>query len=611
MESLFKNRRNGDYDTDVMEKKAPAFRKLPEFLEGDNDHSDTNIFAKDLEIFDTFYKSLPIGKLLIAKTILALDIDVDKVRWLIVRRAGKSIQVKSCGIKTFQSNETDRFRVLQLTLEELRSKILKPGMLVYVSFFSPDMNIRQITFPKMRKKADLEKAIFIQNQTDLPNFNENSYWTYQIVGEFEEDEVTRCNVLVTVVSNEIVKKYLEVLEKAGYKPERLLPRPTALSSAYQEMVKNPLKDLVIDISYDFTQICFLNHKRLEYIRNVGIGAYNLEIAIRSEKQNGNNNKNIEQLLSRQLNDIGEQPQNEIRKRLLKRIIEIQNKQIPVLQMFLSEILRTIEYFHENGVEIDRIFLTGYGIKKEGLLPYLRKRLQQPVYVLAPQFSYSTEKSLDFGEFFAAMGTALHNTKDFNLVPDEYRARQKYRQLNVVLVLIIILLGILAGVVTKYQLETIESKENLLQQYDVQYKQLNPIERIYDSFRSQIEAVMKERTMLQQAVKEAPPLLEVLKLFSNEVPREIVLQSLFFGKYKQTDRRKPVTKIKQQQGKSPKYRYQIILSGIIRSDFLMGDVILINFINRLQNLKYFKDIRLTRKEKNQKKKLLRFDLMLFF
>ncbi len=605
METLLKNRRNGNTGDELLEEEPltvpQQFKKNGN--NGQNGHpADASYLSEELEVSDAFYKPLPFQKVLVAKPILSLDIDVDKVRWLLAKRAGKSIQVKSCGVKTFQAEETDRFRVLQLALEELRTRIYKPGMLVYANFFSPDVNIRQIVLPKMRKKSDLEKAIIIQNQTDLPNFNENSYWTYQIVSEFEEDEVSKYGILVTVVSHEIVQKYLQVLEKAGFKPERLLPRPTALASAYQSMVKNPQKDLLIDISYDFTQICFLNDRRLEYIRNVGIGAYNLEIAIRSESNNGKNNKNLEHLLSKQLKVMGEQPENEIRKRLLKRIMEIQTKQNPVLQMFLSEILRTIEYFHENGTEINRIFLTGYGIKKESLLPYLRKRLNQPVFILAPQFQASEEKSLEFGEYFAALGTALHAAKDFNLVPNEYKIRNRFRQLNLILGLLFILFGIAAGFYTQHQRRVINNK---------QYVQLNPVERIYQSFLSQIESVMKERNALQNSVKKAPPIIEILKLFSNEVPREIVLQSLFFGSYKETGRKRNNKKANQKKVAAPPYKYQVNLSGIIRSDFLMGDVILINFINRLQNLDYFKDIRLIRKEKNQKKKLIQFDLMLYF
>lgn len=559
---------------------------------------------------ENFYASLPLPKQLTAKKILALDIDVDKVRWVVVKKSGGSIQVKKWGVQKFKSTDVERFRSLQIALENIRSKVHKQGMLVYASFFNPDINIRKVILPKLRKKSDLEKAILFQNQTDLPNFNEDYHWTYQILSEFEEDDTTKIEVLITVVSAEMVTRYLNVLEKSGFKPEKLIPRPTALASAYRNMVQSHQRDLLIDISYDFTQICYLNEGRLEYVRNIGIGAYNLELAIHNGNGNSNNQPDMRQLLGRELLEDDETPGNEIRKRLLKRVMELKKKQNPVLQMFLSEILRSIEFFKENGEgnNIDRLFITGYGINKESMLPYLRNRIRIPIFVLAPQFQPSDKRIFRFGEFSATIGTAFQSHKDFNLVPAEFRIKEFYRQLNMLIGVLFLFGGAFAGYLSYHQQQVIQQKERLLSFYSQEYEKLNPVERIYEDFVRQVEAVVKEKNSFASSVKPRPPIIETMKLFSNEVPEQIRLKSLFFGVYRQNK----IGRSKQGAGAAelPAYRYQVNLSGNIQSDFLMGDVILINFINRLNELKFFKNIKLIQKEKNPKKKLMSFDLMLF-
>jgi hypothetical protein len=62
--------------------------------------------------------------------------------------------------------------------------------------------------------------------------------------------------------------------------------------------------------------------------------------------------------------------------------------------------------------------------------------------------------------------------------------------------------------------------------------------------------------------------------------------------------------------TPKYKYTVTLSGQISSDFQMGDVVLINFMNHLNELNYFKEIKMTNKRKELDRDLFEFWLELY-
>ena len=559
-----------------------------------------------LEIENNFYRPLSIGRRLQAHKGLAFDIDTDKVRDLEFFRSGKHIQVKSGGVRQFPTEEIDRMKALRITLDSLKAKLYKPGMIIFASFFSPDIHQRQIVIPKISKKYDLRKAIYYKNEAELPNFNEKSVWTYDILEEFEEEGAVKLRILINVVPGDQVKQYLDIFTDAGLKPDHLIPRPMALRSAYLAMVKNPGSDILIDISYDYTQICYFCKGKLEFVRNVAIGSYNLELAVHGSNQSGAAPppQNEDYFLKEMQEGSG----SHIRKRLLKRVRDLQNKQNPVLQMFLSEILRSIEFFQtqKNGEQAKRILLTGYGLRKESILPYLRNRLNIPLVLLMPQLEAGEENSRNFGEYFAAVGVALQERKGFNLVPQEFRQRELYRNVNIILAFLLFFSLAGGGYYTYREDQLFQQKTKLLHQYQKQYQDLNPVERIYKNFANQIYQTKQEEKKLIAFREKQPPLLNVLRLFSNETPQEIRLRSLQFGKYTG----KAITRKK---GKVVKenYPYQINVAGVVKGDFLLGDVTLINFIDRLANLGYFKKIKLIHKEKNPKLKTIEFEFMTFF
>ncbi len=118
-------------------------------------------------------------------------------------------------------------------------------------------------------------------------------------------------------------------------------------------------------------------------------------------------------------------------------------------------------------------------------------------------------------------------------------------------------------------------------------------------------VQKENQNLKERIQEKPPVLEIMRLFSNLTPKEIRLNTLVFSKVQNEGN------LKNENASAEVPDFTINLSGEISGDLVNGDVVLIDFINSLNNLKLFKSIKLDQKEKDVEQKKIRFALTLTF
>ncbi len=549
---------------------------------------------------DQFYHSLPFLQKLNARKSLGLDIDADKIRWILVKKTKEELQVLKWGVQKFPSEEKDRRKAMQIALENIKVKIYKKGLEVHVSIFSPEISTRQVVFPKMKKQTELKQAIYHKNENDLQNFNDKTIWNYEILDSFEEEGIEKLKIAVVAAPEEIVNSYLQAFNAAGIEVKHLIPRPAAIQAGYRRMIFRPGRDLIIDIGYDLTQMCFIKNGNVEFIRNVSIGARNLEVTIHTKSGEGTNPSAGEKSSSA---DISAQRPDEVRSRLLNRIKDLKTKQNPVLHTFFSEILRSLSFFQGKDIQqyIERIFVTGYGIRKESLLPYLKSRLNIPLFILTPQFEDRSARTVEYGEYFSTLGTTVQDTAAVDILPGRYKSRFLFKKINSALAGLIVLLFVVLGFLSKGQYRLIEQKKHQISAYQKEYELLNPVEGKYQRIQNLIGDVNKKNKELKSYIQGRPPLIDILRLFSNEVPKTLRLEKMSF------------IRINTGKGKEKfknDFKYQLDVNGVITTDPLMADVTLINFVNHLIDLKYFKHIELLNKLKDPDKKITKFGLRLF-
>ncbi len=558
---------------------------------------------------DAFDQQFSFADRLSAQKFLTIDISTDKLYYLVVLKSKKNIRIAEWGEEELPVEELDRYRSIEVALTYLKSKVYQANMHVHVSFFTPEINIRQLELPKL-KQSELKKMILYKNKADLPHFNDHDIWDFEVLEEAARDKVAKVNVLVTVVPREIVNNYLGILKNAGLKPDRLVPRTFALSAGYLGMVKQTGNDVLIDIGSDATQICFFMNKQLYYLRNFAIGAINLKNAIE------HSGESAEESALQEVNESDGLPNAEsdsdsIRERLLSKVQKLKKRQDPLLQVLLGEILRSLEFFHGGKREytINNIYITGAGSKIEAVLPFLKNNINYPVYPLNPKFAAYIPSPTEFSEFFCALGLGLSDNKKMNLIPPEYRKRELFKNLNILMIFIILLSGYFAATFTLNQQKNIKKYQQLFLTTEEKYKELNPVEQNYFELTRQISETQNEKNTLLGQVRETPQLMEVLRLLSNEIPENIRLTEFDFAPFSQPLAAKK-GKRGQPQDQTQTSRFQVKIGGYISGDYLMGDVILIKFINQLDALGYFNKIDLIKKKKDPQKNSFTFQIEAF-
>ncbi len=558
---------------------------------------------------ENFYSPLPLLKKMNSRRCLALDIDVDKVRYIVGKKSGDLIQVEKWGIQKFPAEISHRFKALQITMEHLKQKLYKNGTEVRVSIFSTDFIIKNEVFPVMKKKSELERAILFKYREEVKHYKDEKFaWGYDVIEQFEEHGVKKVRVQVVFAPWETINRYVYIFEHLKMPVVQLIPRPAALIAAYERMVEVPKSDLLINISYDFTQILYLKGGRLEYIRNLGIGSRNLEFTIHNDSGEIAFGPQAESINPEQQLKNQDNSESILRKRLLERLKELKSKQNPVLHTFFSEILRSIAFIQgaDRHNFIDRILLTGYGIQKESLVPYLKTRLNIPIFVIFPKLAgRSLSEQLKFGEFFTTIGTLLQKYDGFNLLPKKFKERILYGKLGCWLYFLILVHFLINGYMSMVQYEYYNRQAALVQTKEKEYAILNPFEQSYKQLLQLIGTIKKQNDKLKSQVETRPPILEMMRLLSNITPKNIHLDAFVFRKLEAGG------KLVNEEALKNMPKYAVTIEGEISGDFVNGDVTLINFINSLDNLKFFKTIKLDHKERDQEKKVISFGLTMKF
>lgn len=555
-----------------------------------------------------FFDSLSIGQQLKAHNFLAIDIDSDKIRFLTGKAAGQNIHAKKWGVQVAQDYEKNRQKGIKLILDNISTQHYKAGYKVYISFFSPDVTFRQFVLPKVKKLKELTNAIYFKLQADLPGFNENSKWRYKIIDEFSENGVKYIRIVVFVVPDESISNLIELLDSAGLRPETLIPRSVASSHAFNRMIHESKSDVLVDISYDITHLNFISDSELEYARNIASGASNLEVAVHDKKGKILGPDSISINEEDGIGKNGATRPDKIRQSLKSRLKLLQAQQNPVLQLFKNELQNSIDYFNNlnKDKEVKRIFLAGYGIQKESLLSFLKENMKLPVFVLSPKLEKTQNNALQFGQFFSTIGTIIKPNNPFNLIPKSYRNNQKFKRLNYLVILVFIFLVIGLGYVNNVVNLSVDAVRNQLDNIENQYKKLNPVETEYQRVLKEIQSTKNEQARLGQILNEPGPIVNIMKFISNETPQQIVLHelSVFPEKISASSKKRRVSA---EQPKIIKKSYTIKISGNVVSDYLMSDITLINYIDHLKNLKFFKSIEISQKYKKSDNQIFSFEI----
>ena len=138
----------------------------------------------------------------------------------------------------------------------------------------------------------------------------------------------------------------------------------------------------------------------------------------------------------------------------------------------------------------------------------------------------------------------------------------------------------------------------------QYKVLNPIEAEYIKSQEEIKKNDLEISKLKKQILTGSPITDLMRLFSNETPDQIRLRAINLNRISPVQLKNHINSSGTPAIANKDNFFIVRVSGEVSGDYLMSDVILINYMDRLRNLGYFKNIEVSDKlKKNHEHKML--------
>ncbi len=382
--------------------------------------------------------------------------------------------------KLASHSEEDIIKVLKTIVAELK------GHLEHLAICIPrhKVTVRFLRFPTLNEK-EIAGMVRLQSAKELPFAKEEIVSNY-LVTERTKDGYAK--VALVIVHLDVIRGYLDVLQKAGIEPERATFSSEAVR-AWQAAVfsrgKLSQPFLLIDLDSDNTDIIIFANSHLAFTRGLGLGVTQLQ----------------------------ERP-------------DLKNK-------LAEEIKRTLASYAE-AKKVSKIFFVQPNETIEGLKAFLEQSLNLPCEVLAPLNNLTCQKEVSFQQkslgpsLLRVLGMALDTREHkLNLLPlplrkkQEFKWRRKRLYKTVMLFLGIVLLGLL-----------IFAKKIYEQQLRIFYLD-REIEKTAP-FAMNAESMLKKIELIENRRRVERSVVDVLRQLHSITPGSISLSNFSYAEYGDED-----------------------------------------------------------------------------
>ncbi len=555
-----------------------------------------------VEIRDGFFRpSLGLPGWL-ARKILALDFQEDRVVYALLQRLGKQMALQKAGAETFRSSG----QVMENAWAEAVSNILKhhykTPMEVWVSFSHPAVTSMEMVFPVVSETQELEKAIYFQLKSEVEGFKEDRFiWLYRIMGTFEEDVIQQQRILVVLVPRRIIQQLIKIFAPFHIHPELLIPRQLVLLQSYGDMVAHASNALFIDVG-QISSLLFLYRKgRPVFCRQMAFGVQEMES---TAGHNGRIHEPFFKRLDESHHPLREHPVGE---RLEKFLADYHLKTMVPVGGLYAEILRTLEYAHKHleCYGLDNIFVSGLGANSPELIAFLSRELSMPILPLIPNFPVGGTPVPHPSQFIGFIGFPAYTRLRRSFVPPEVRRARLLKKVNLALAGIFVLANIVVGSLALKVREEVDLYRRNFQSLQHQFALLAGSNR---EFRAALTRKVRYQNRLQELehyLAKRTEILPLLQYFSQQLPPEMVLDELHIYHLDDGEEKFPVEVPVPENS-----RTAIQLIGKIHLRPIASESLLLGWMNRVKEASVFRSVQLIEKGVLPENNHYRFNLVAF-
>jgi type IV pilus assembly protein PilM len=539
--------------------------------------------------------------------IIVIEFGSTELKLMLLSKYNQKYQVEHWEEIPIQPTDLDKPDIMLESAGHFLSLYRRKKTKIVLVLNGPQVISKTIKLPHMAKEQ-LKEAVFWKVKQEITAFSDRDQWDYKIIQETKEGNKKWLWILTIIAKGQLVKQYLDILAKIDIHPSKVIVKPVAFALALKNLTYKRIFEkkniALIEMGRDSSQLCFFRNGVLQFFKILAVGYDNLDKALSKP------------LVLKDKQIILKPEKMEYFKRkygIVSSVLREPDKvafpfkklfqyMLPSLQKYVSEIKRSL-IFYENyfsGEKIQVAFITGKGAKLKNLNSYLVQQLGFPVFSIGPFFS-GTKSSGHFQnlDFTSCFGAACHEGKNFNLIPKILRTAKKFKYWQKMMagVSLVIFFGLTVYSINLW--DNIDSHRAEKSKREMEFQKILPAEKKFQQLTKQYAELDKYHRKLLTELQSKSDIVDHLKIFSALIPEDIVLTSINF---KETGTSEIYKTGANDEGK-------IVLSGMVYKNFMSADITLIQFIARLQDLHYYKNIEVTDSSKDEENKMLSFKIII--
>ncbi len=541
-----------------------------------------------------FTASMSLTSLFENTKLLGLDIGATSLKYIILRKTARGIKLIDCGMRSVPkapdgaSDEEKSELIKDILLKNFKLNAQK-NTLIISAISGLEVLYQNVQVPKMARK-ELSKSVPWACRKDFPFPIESTIFEFQVIDNKIKNTENKLDVFVQAAQKDLVSRHLEFLSEAKIVPAKVSTIPVALWKMFGALVKKNAEKChaIIDIGGSSSHIVFINHGQLQFAREISTAGDDITDALTGsifiEGEEITITREKAESIKRKYGLVNEFSDDDREGAIpLKEISVLMG---PVLEKFVKEIQRTVDYFKEkfHVDTLEKIFLTGGGAFLNNLTSYLENELSSEVEILNPFQTFSTKNVvnqpdlLNNGSRFAvAFGLALDKKKELNFLPNELKGAQTFQYTKKIFrysIVIIILTMLLLSQNTRLQIKNIN---NELKNIKTSYSVAEPKRAKFVSLQNILVGLTVKKELYQKEISKYSNYTNHLKVISHLILSNIALTS--FKVDTRLDKEKQLN------------QELVILEGVAFQNNSMEGVNLAKFLLSLENSNYFNYISL--------------------
>ena len=468
------------------------------------------------------------------KEILGLDIGTNSIKIVYVKGAGEGMSLANFAYQEIPYSERGKDDFIINSIKGMRKEAELTEKRVLVGLSGSEVNTSSLTLPKMSRK-DLEDTIKLELKRALPFDIETGFSDFYIREELPENKL---GIMAVAASGGLVKNKIKVIESAELSPAGM----NIAGCAFENLIgqrKDVKKDEVVallDIGAKLTTINIFRKKKLQFTREITTAGDNITSVLVRSFVVKEGKKSLDFTGAEELKkEVG------IAQELEKEFNGIPGSQIsalirPVLERLTNEVKRSLGYFRQafSITKIDRVLLCGGGSRLRGLDNFLAESLGIKTERFDPlknvrieHLTLPQKKILEKvgPELALAIGLALEKRPKINLLPAEFKIREK---INTAKTFFILGFSLIFSLLILLSANLILKKKrcmSFLARNKVSLSFLEPALKELKDFEALQSKVNQRKALLKKAIPGQPFFPGILKEISALLPEDMVLSDI--------------------------------------------------------------------------------------